>query len=203
MLRSYIFIGINCHFIQFMATTSHQISQKGWTASHSSIPQKSFHRCLMFLSVLLKLCHPLTQWPWPCVSSETHGGASASPDKSVEASSHPPPLCHSLWLGLGSLKFLPLLPAQLTSFSRRHELRLYNKTLDAAVRERSSRWPDSMVHNQGSRNSKNTQCTPVHSNGSCLLPQTQARRRLTGLREENKDKRNERRTPEPWHRASF
>ncbi len=34
-------------------------------------------------------------------------------------------------------------------------------------------------------------------------PPTQARRRLTGLREENKDKRNERRTPGPWHRAFF
>jgi len=34
-------------------------------------------------------------------------------------------------------------------------------------------------------------------------PPSQAHRRLTGLREENKDKRNERRTPEPWHRAFF
>lgn len=159
----------------FKTTTSHLISQKDCNASKSPTQllyaQKTLSTILGFLSVLLKLCHPLTQWPWPSVSSKTHPGASASPDKSVEASSHPPPLCHSLWLGLRSLKFLPLLPAQLTSFSRRHELRLYNKTLDAAVRERSSHWPGSMVHNQGSRNSKNTQCMPVHSNGSCLLPQ--------------------------------
>lgn len=159
----------------FRTTTSHQISQIDQSTSKSSTqllyPPKNPSTILAVLSVFLKLCHPLTQWPWPSVSSKTHPGASASPDKSVEASSHPPPLCHSLWLGLRSLKFLPLLPAQLTSFSRRHELRLYNKTLDAAVRERSSHWPGSMVHNQCSRNSKNRQCTPVHSNGSCLLPQ--------------------------------
>lgn len=70
-------------------------------------------------------------------------------DKSIEApfSAPSPSLYHFLWLGPEALKFLLLHPAHLTSSARRHELRIYNETLDVTVKERSVLRLGSMLHN--------------------------------------------------------